>query len=120
MNVRLIYNGPLKAQSQDSPRPREKQQIRLAMHPQLKRLWEQRRSALTIMPLGSTLTKIAADFNRCGYDFVPLVSSELRLVCTLDILLLRREEPGGVIQGGGDLDNRLKTLFDALCVSEKL
>jgi hypothetical protein len=34
-------------------------------------------------------------------------------VCQLDILFLRREKPGSIVHGG-DLDNRLKTLFDAL------
>jgi hypothetical protein len=32
----------------------------------------------------------------------------------LNILFLRREEPGSVVTQGGDIDNRLKTLFDAL------
>jgi len=36
------------------------------------------------------------------------------LACALEITFLRREKPGSIIQHGGDLDNRLKTLFDAL------
>lgn len=32
----------------------------------------------------------------------------------LDILLFRRQELGHLVQHGGDLDNRLKTLLDAL------
>ncbi len=48
-----------------------------------------------------------------GYRFIPLVSRRNRLLCELTITLHRRE--GGfhpVI--GGDLDNRIKTVFDAL------
>jgi hypothetical protein len=40
----------------------------------------------------------------------------LALGCELKILFLRREEPGSLILQAGDLDNRLKTLFDALRV----
>jgi len=57
---------------------------------------------------------MAAQFNRCGYGFVPLVSEKLNFVCSLDILFLRRENPGELIKQGGDIDNRIKTLFDAL------
>jgi hypothetical protein len=35
-------------------------------------------------------------------------------VCSLDVIFLRRDEPGNLIQGGGDIDNRIKVLFDAL------
>ena len=46
--------------------------------------------------------------------FVPVVTQGLDLVAQLDILMLHPEEPGAIITKGGDLDNRLKTLFDAL------
>ena len=46
--------------------------------------------------------------------FVPLVRESLALVCELDILFLRKEEPGSLIKQGGDIDNRIKTLFDGL------
>jgi hypothetical protein len=44
-----------------------------------------------------------------------LVRESYLLTCGLKILFLRKEAPGKVYQGG-DLDNRLKTLFDALAV----
>jgi hypothetical protein len=37
----------------------------------------------------------------------------LKLTCDLDILFLRAGKPGAIIEGG-DIDNRLKTLFDGL------
>jgi len=32
----------------------------------------------------------------------------------VDILFLRRDNPGGLIKTGGDIDNRIKVLFDGL------
>jgi len=51
--------------------------------------------------------------------FVPIVRESLALGCDLKILFLRREDPGALVMQGGDLDNRLKTLFDALRVPTK-
>lgn len=31
----------------------------------------------------------------------------------MDILFLRRDKPGNIVKHGGDIDNRIKTLFDA-------
>ena len=47
----------------------------------------------------------------CGErQFLPLVRERTALTCGLRIMFLRKENPGRVYQGG-DLDNRLKTLF---------
>jgi len=48
------------------------------------------------------------------FQFIPLIARAACLACKLDILLLERKEPGGIVHRGGDIDNRLKTLFDAL------
>ena len=48
-----------------------------------------------------------------GYRFVPLVTEYFDLLCSLHILFLRRDVPGSAIQAG-DIDNRIKTLIDAL------
>jgi hypothetical protein len=57
-------------------------------------------------------------FSRCGYQFLPLVGGEFGTACSLDILFLRRDNPGNLIESGGDIDNRIKTLFDALRIPE--
>jgi hypothetical protein len=44
---------------------------------------------------------------------VPLVREDFSLLCSLNILFLRRDFPLGVMSHGG-LDNRLKTLIDSL------
>ena len=49
-----------------------------------------------------------------GNLHIPLVRKSLDLNCSLDILFLRQEDPGQLVLQGGDVDNRLKTLFDAL------
>jgi len=46
--------------------------------------------------------------------FATLVTARLALLAELRIEMLRPEPPGGIITRQGDIDNRLKTLFDAL------
>ncbi len=58
-----------------------------------------------------------------GIPIVPLVNKEFGFVCSLDILFLRPELPGQLFTPSGDIDNRIKTLLDALKVpveSDKL
>ncbi|MEQ1538337.1 MAG: hypothetical protein ABL928_05380 [Sphingorhabdus sp.] len=52
-------------------------------------------------------------FGLNGFCFIPLITEELALSCSLDILFLR-PGPQGMLMQAGDIDNRLKTLFDAL------
>jgi hypothetical protein len=59
------------------------------------------------------LKYFAKKWERCGCGFIPLVTEGVVVRCSIDILFLRPEIPGRVIQGG-DLDNRVKTIFDAL------
>jgi hypothetical protein len=56
---------------------------------------------------------VANQHRENNYRFVPLVTKDLSLLCLLDILFLRTDLPSGVISAG-DLDNRIKTLIDAL------
>ena len=48
------------------------------------------------------------------HRYAPLITEQNYNGCSLDILFLRRDVPGGIIKHGGDIDNRLKVLFDAL------
>jgi hypothetical protein len=47
-------------------------------------------------------------------SYVPLVRKSLDLNCGIDILFLRQGDPGALVNQGGDIDNRIKTLLDAL------
>jgi hypothetical protein len=49
-----------------------------------------------------------------GFTFAPLVSQRVHLVAELDVQVLWPQAPGAIITSGGDIDNRLKTLLDAL------
>lgn len=44
---------------------------------------------------------------------MPLVKCGDPVICRVETLFLRRQMPGGLIQGG-DLDNRIKSLYDGL------
>ena len=112
MEFRLIYDGPLKA----AARVDDKHKLRMAFHEQFKVLWNQiplsdYREFLEDPPKKNS-TSIITGFD--DFKFAPLICQKLHLICELDITLLRPEAPGSVITQGGDIDNRLKTLFDSL------
>jgi hypothetical protein len=128
MEFRLTYEGPLKAATSQNSRAKHKHEIRKLFHKQLVELWS-RYPPLAAMKTNHEwdqergmpgtgmgppeIESIGIRFERCGYRFVPLITREKALCCDLDILFLRRENPGALFHGG-DLDNRLKVLFDAL------
>jgi hypothetical protein len=123
VNFRLTYDGPLKAASQSETRRVEKHEIRRVFNRQLWQLFEQRDSgsfmdaefkALQEQPEINPFMRV----KRGNFRFLALVRQKLNLVCDLDILFLRRENPGQLIQDGGDLDNRIKVLFDALRIPQ--
>jgi hypothetical protein len=134
MQFHLVYAGNL-LKSGNKGHTWEKHQIRRYLHPQLKRLWETHpllafyaqknhweQGGLASFPVAHARTKteeIAKHFE--GY--VPLVMADFGMVCELEILFLRAEPPGKLLQrggaGGGDIDNRMKVLFDGLCMPER-
>lgn len=68
---------------------------------------------------GSAVDAIAAHHTKYGFRFAPLINKYYGWVCDLDILFLRREEAGAIVNGG-DIDNRLKVLFDGLRIPENM
>jgi hypothetical protein len=117
VNFRLTYDGPLKAASQSDTRRIDKHAMRCAFDRQLTELIDNR----DVLYEEFTQEKIGPLVNAYRHGkflFLPIVRSDLHLVCDLDILFLRRENPGSLVSGGGDLDNRLKVLFDALRVPQ--
>jgi len=56
---------------------------------------------------------LADNYKIQNHQIIPLVTSGLSLWCGLDILFLRSSAPGKILSSG-DIDNRIKTLFDAL------
>jgi hypothetical protein len=141
MRFTLIYDGELRANGNS----KRKWEIRKEFAPQLEHLWrispplvELRSNPYVPKDLGYHWTEIhhsiedgqqlTGDFSanpekwvntiepiqRGGRAFLPLVRESLALRCAMKITFLRQEDAGRVYQG--DLDNRLKTLFDALSV----
>jgi len=110
MEFRLIYEGLLRSDGSVA----HKHEIRKTLHPQLKELWNQpplngHREYLQLVTEDTSIIKGVGNF-----QFAPLISSRLNLVAELNIVLLRPGEPGRIVTTSGDIDNRLKTLFDAL------
>lgn len=122
MEFRLIYKGKLPAVSKSAKgtRVEDKHRIRKTLHPQLRELWKSdpilRKHFMELKKNGRPLFELLADdYARCGYRFLPLVGSPAGdEACSLDILFLRRDQPGALVEHGGDIDSRIKVILDAL------
>jgi hypothetical protein len=128
MRFKLIYEGPLRATTRNDSRVAHKHRIRKAIHKQLSELWKVQfplpmlSNTWTWIDDSSTGEKkkfshvdaICDRHNKFGFRFLPLVEKYNGLVCKLSVMFLRRAGPGEILEHGGDLDNRIKTLFDAL------
>jgi len=127
MNFVLRYRGPLASNGGRD----DKHRIRLALHPQLREMCKT--SKPFELALTSGLPEVVMDGRKakvranCFFFWVrvgecrvmPLINRPRRCECSVDVAILRREEPGAIIGSGGDLDNRLKTLFDALRIPQQ-
>jgi hypothetical protein len=128
LEFRLIYRGSLPAQNNGGGGglSKEKHAIRKEINRQLAVLWQENpvlslwmTKPISVEEAGVTRTYSAAEhaasrYASYGFNWLPLVREELGIAAALDILFLRRDAPGKIIGGGGDIDNRLKVLFDAL------
>jgi hypothetical protein len=134
MEFHLLYSGRLKA----SGGTEDKHAIRKELSPQLAQLWDTHPALHQMKKLGIhllgetfadetihpaniidgaatlTLDQFANQFRVGDFHFVPLVCKGFLTTCSLDILFLRSAPPGKLISESGDIDNRIKTLFDGL------
>ncbi len=112
MYFTLTYSGELRANA----RPQHKHEIRKIFHSQLKTLWYQQPLVDFHKWYDGSDSRLTFCLRRevGHFNFVPLISPDLHVVCDLNIFMLRPEPPGAIITQSGDIDNRLKTLFDAL------
>lgn len=124
VEFRLTYSGLLFASGNKDTKTSHKHAIRRAFHPQLRRLWEVTNGLRSMLdpfphmiavgdPYRERLASLPGRFSCGEYKIIPVVTEDLRLICGVDILMLRPDAPGSLIQSG-DVDGRLKTLFDAL------
>ncbi|MGD1105239.1 MAG: hypothetical protein ABSA59_24605 [Terriglobia bacterium] len=134
MEFHLLYSGRLKAAGGLD----DKFAIRRQMNPQLAQLWETHPAMLRMKNEGFTvfgedfanlgvhpanvfgdtayltLDQFAEQFRIGDFRFAPLICRSFLTTCSLDILFLRCSPPGKLIYESGDIDNRIKTLFDGL------
>jgi hypothetical protein len=125
VEFRLTYEGILPSAGNGNKQVSHKHQMRKVFHKQLKRLWNITPSLNRMLEKPATVVSVnRTDWTKrrdalphllkCGdFRLLPLVTEDLGLMCSLDILFLRPDRPGLLIKSG-DIDNRLKTLFDSL------
>jgi hypothetical protein len=134
MEFRLIYRGPLPCET--SRRSGEhrikmleaKQKIRAFLHPQIKEYWHSHPSmkipgspftaqytekGLSFWDFYANQNKVTSSSDHI-HRFVPLITEGSYHGCAVNVLFLRRDTPNGALMHQGDLDNRIKVLFDAL------
>jgi hypothetical protein len=122
MDITLTYAGSLPPRGKSKSGLQAIWNIRNVLSPQLEHFY-------TTNPVlnpqlasgGSSQTRAAAMAVRApikveGFDFVAIARPNLGLGCRIDMDMLVNHQPGSIITHGGDLDNRIKTLFDALRV----
>ncbi len=110
----LTYDGPIPF---SSAKAQAKHAIRRALHPQLKALWAspplvERRAAIDPEATGDGAGALLRTVD--NKSFATLVSDTYHLRANLRIRMLQRDPQGGALIHSGDIDNRLKTVFDAL------
>jgi hypothetical protein len=111
MRLTLHYRGVLRSNGS----PAHKHELRAHFHTQLAVIWKQKplsEQTYLLAPRDGNEYCLLRELS--GVTFVPLVSEEMNVVAELEVSILRPEPPGGLLTQGGDIDNRLKTLFDSL------
>jgi hypothetical protein len=121
MRFALSYEGPLPSSGNDDakwPRPAKLQAVwavRDYIKPQLDLRFKthsalQGRSAESRVLRHALIPPVVVD----GHQFFPLAKSSFKVKCGLEITMLVNHDVASVLTQAGDLDNRLKTLFDGL------
>ena len=122
MRLRLTYDGPLRTSKNHSRSP-DKNNIRRSVHSQLCVLFSTHPTLIGW--LSPNCDRSNSEEHRSDVwcadghggnliQCMPLISKNPFMTCDLDVLFLRKEEPGRLIGNNGDIDNRLLTLFDGL------
>jgi hypothetical protein len=130
VELHLTYKGPLPSTKDRRKRALARTEIRCQLSTQLEQCWKTTpilRDSLSLLEpatvkgdrmviisglLGPWVVRFA------GVEFIPLVIRPKGMSCHLNIKLLCPQGPGAIVHGG-DIDNRLKTLFDGLRMPHK-
>jgi hypothetical protein len=136
MKFRLVYHGPIRPHNRGMDLLSHKHVIRAVFHRQLCEFWKKNdafcNSTLSVKQFRSlpnmgfnmaeetkplielVRTEYSANCRGAnGYEWVPLILKNYAVSCELDILLLFRGMKPGPLDNG-DVDNRVKTVVDAL------
>lgn len=114
MEFTLYYKGPLP--SGNAKRVRHlKHELRMHFSGQLYELWHHKEDrAREFYRAIPEISKDAHAVKVGAFWFAPLVTKGY--FAELEIIMLRPEVPGSIVSSGGDIDNRIKTLLDGLCL----
>lgn len=128
MEFTLTYTGQLLSQNADHKSVRaNKHDIRRKLSGQIERLWMQpplSAEATILQPAVWEKGRPRITPQRDGHfthyrieiggvSYIPLATDESGLIVELGVKWLR-QDGASVLERGGDIDNRLKTLFDAM------
>lgn len=109
MKFTLTYRGELKSGGSS----KERQRVRNSLSGQHERLWNNEAFQLGTSQLAGCEVRTFHD-----RQFIPLVTRGSGLRVSLDVLLLQQTKGNSPLSDHGDIDNRLKTLFDGLRVPQ--
>ncbi len=115
MEFRLTYAGKLLSHRDDGKLPQRSlhvHDIRREFQKQLRMVWAEHPALKARLDNWKQHNKLDEQiFTAEGFHWFPMVTERNYLVCALNILMLRPGPPAQVVH---DVDNRLKTIFDAL------
>jgi len=107
--ISFKYKGPLPSGGRKAARSKEKQLIRRQLHIQIVKYMEHPPPEIFGLSTSDERQSVGK------FIFQPIICKGRNVSCELDIKIFSRV-PFGSVYHKGDLDNRIKTLFDALCV----
>src|SRR5271167_2144085 len=110
----ITYDGELLSANDKNSRVKNKNAIRFDIADQLLPIFI--KGDFPRFNLDSFTTLEVARVKK-GIKCIPILTRKMNASCRLSIKLMRNEHPGQIVHGG-DIDNRLKTLFDALRMPE--
>jgi hypothetical protein len=124
MQFRLVVRGALPPESRKNRNLQDKHRIRREVHLQMRAFWQQHPS-LKVRWIAEgkeppLVQQHADEYARYGFRWVPLVPKGEGVSVSLNILVLRREDPYRIFEDTGDIDNRIKTLLDGLRMPRQL
>ncbi|CDX18342.1 conserved hypothetical protein [Mesorhizobium sp. ORS 3324] len=113
MQFHLIFDGNLPPRGKSATLERI-HDVRMAIHPQIEGLW-------SLQPLKNndwlrqrSANRLGVIEIRNGFEFAPLISKYVGLLAEIHVTILRNRHSNDRQGIHGDIDNRVKTLFDAL------